>query len=122
MSLQQQCQLGLMGPSSWQLCTLKVLQKLVLPYSDEAPPVPLGTIPNTGMINTYEKAPQSRPGSKKKMNYADINFDGSPRRGESNKSRSHPNYLQSSDEDGESMLANMGTSASGNYANDEGDF
>ncbi|CAC5409506.1 unnamed protein product [Mytilus coruscus] len=45
---------------------------------DEPPPVPSGSLPKSGEIKTYEQ-PWGRP---KKMNYADINFDGGPARDE----------------------------------------
>ncbi|XP_071170627.1 uncharacterized protein [Mytilus edulis] len=48
---------------------------------DEPPPVPSGSLPKSGEIKTYEQ-PWGRADSKKKMNYADINFDGGPERDE----------------------------------------
>lgn len=89
-------------------------------FSDEPPPVPSGSLPKSGEIKTYEQ-PWGRADSKKKMNYADINFDGGPERGEINKSKKHPNYLEN--EDSESLRVNMGTRASGQYDNEgEGEF
>ncbi|XP_063435380.1 uncharacterized protein LOC134716353 isoform X5 [Mytilus trossulus] len=49
--------------------------------NDEPPPVPSGSLPKSGEIKTYEQ-PWGRADSKKKMNYADINFDGGPERDE----------------------------------------
>ncbi|XP_076105464.1 uncharacterized protein LOC143073654 isoform X4 [Mytilus galloprovincialis] len=82
---------------------------------DEPPPVPSGSLPKSGEIKTYEQ-PWGKADSKKKMNYADINFDGGPERGEINKSKKHPNYLEN--EDSESLRVNMGTRASGQYDNE----
>ncbi|XP_052102701.1 uncharacterized protein LOC127736175 isoform X3 [Mytilus californianus] len=82
---------------------------------DEPPPVPSGSLPKSGEIKTCEQ-PWGRTDSKKKMNYADINFDGGSARGEINNSKKHPNYLEN--EDTESLRVNMGTRASGQYDND----
>ena len=55
------------------------------------------------------------------MNYADIDFDMSPRRGEMSPLKKHPNYLRGDSKD--SLRVNMGTRASGIYHNEgEGDL
>lgn len=87
---------------------------------DERPPVPTSSPPKTDEMKTYEQ-PWSRPGSKKRINYSEIDFDTSPNRGKQIPFKKHPNYMGTPEDDAENLRVIMGTRASGTYHNERED-